>query len=65
MSVEERICETVRGYIHLYDSTVPGHRDKQRCKNSWEEIGGALGLSAKEAHNATHYRPLADFSQQP
>ncbi|KAL2089422.1 hypothetical protein ACEWY4_014110 [Coilia grayii] len=48
MVMEDRICELVRGYIHLYDATVPGHRDKQRCKNSWEEIATLVGLSAKE-----------------
>lgn len=48
MAMEDRICEMVRGYIHLYDSTVAGHSDKQRCKNSWEEIANALGLSPKD-----------------
>ncbi|KAL2086056.1 hypothetical protein ACEWY4_017115 [Coilia grayii] len=51
MAMEDRICELVRGYIHLYDATVPGHRDKQRCKNSWEEIATLVGLSAKEVQS--------------
>ncbi|KAK0152029.1 hypothetical protein N1851_006600 [Merluccius polli] len=50
-NVEEKVCELVRGYIHLYDATVPGHRNRQRCKNSWEEIASALDLSVKQVKN--------------
>ena len=46
-NLEEKICELVRGYIHLYDATVPDHRDKQHCRNSWEEIASAVGLPVK------------------
>ncbi|KAL2080697.1 hypothetical protein ACEWY4_024490 [Coilia grayii] len=53
MAMEDRICELVRGYIHLYDATVPGHRDKQRCKNSWEEIATLVGLSATKISKAS------------
>ena len=37
----------VRGYTHLFDCTVPGHRDKQKCMNSWEEIALAVELPVK------------------
>ncbi len=50
-NLEEQICELVRGYIHLYDSSMPGHRDKQHCRNSWEEIAAALGLPVKTVQN--------------
>ena len=46
-NLEERICELVRGYPHLFDCTVPGHRDKQKCMNSWEEIALAVELPVK------------------
>ena len=46
-NLEERICELVRGYIHPFDSTVPGHRDKQR----WEEIALAVELHVKTVQN--------------
>ena len=36
---EERFCELVRNFKHIYDVTSPGHRDKQMLQNSWEEIG--------------------------
>ena len=49
--MEEKVCELVRGYIHLYDATMPGHRDKQRCRNSWEEIASAVGLPVKTVQN--------------
>ena len=41
----------MRGYIHLYDATVLGHHDKQRCRNSWEEIASAVGLPVKTVQN--------------
>ena len=50
-NLQERICKLVRGYIHLYDSTVPEHRDKQRCMNSWEEIALAVELPVKTVQN--------------
>ena len=37
----------MRGYTHLFDCTVPGHRDKQKCMNSWEEIALAVELPVK------------------
>ncbi|KAK0151004.1 hypothetical protein N1851_007880 [Merluccius polli] len=50
-NVEEQVCELVRGYIHLYDATVPGYHDRQHCKNSWEEIASALDLLVKQVQN--------------
>ena len=35
---EERLCELVRCFKHLYDISSPGHRDKQSPQKNCEEI---------------------------
>ncbi|KAK2822806.1 hypothetical protein Q5P01_022871 [Channa striata] len=39
---EERLCEEVRKYRHLYDTSVREYRDPQRKSNSWREISRTL-----------------------
>lgn len=46
---EERLSELVRNYPHLYDVSCPGHRDKQKIINSFQEIGEALGITGDVA----------------
>ena len=41
---EERLCELVRNYCHIFDVSSPGHRDKHLVQNSWEEIGRELNV---------------------
>ncbi|XP_042262774.1 uncharacterized protein LOC121894316 [Thunnus maccoyii] len=40
---EERLCEEVRRYPHLYNSSFKQHKDSQMCNTSWREIAQSLG----------------------
>ncbi|KAF3698615.1 hypothetical protein EXN66_Car014302 [Channa argus] len=39
---EERLCEEVRKYRHLYDTSVKDYRDHQMTNKSWREIAKTL-----------------------
>ncbi|XP_038135546.1 uncharacterized protein LOC119779815 [Cyprinodon tularosa] len=47
--LEERICEEVRKYPHLYDSRSPHHKDSKYSSNAWREIARNVGLDTAEA----------------
>ncbi|XP_034719195.1 zinc finger protein 250-like isoform X2 [Etheostoma cragini] len=40
---EERLCEEVRRYPHLYDWSLTEYNDSQRSLKSWREIAQTLG----------------------
>ncbi|XP_022605323.1 zinc finger protein 676-like isoform X2 [Seriola dumerili] len=40
---EERLCEEIRRYPQLYDSSLKQYRDNQITLNSWREIAHTLG----------------------
>ncbi|XP_031169494.1 zinc finger protein 182-like isoform X3 [Sander lucioperca] len=40
---EERLCEEVRRYPHLYDRSVKDYNDRQMTLNSWRQIAQTLG----------------------
>ena len=46
--LEERVCEEVRKYPHLYDPRNPHHKDTTYSSNSWREISMNVGLDTAE-----------------
>ena len=46
---KEKLCELVRNDKHIYDVTCPGHHDKIKLQNSWEEIGRELNVRSLDA----------------
>ena len=61
---EERLCELVRNYKHLYDVTSPGHRDKRLLQNSWEEIRREIDeLDGSEGKVEVRARPICSRQQ--
>ncbi|KAM4569685.1 uncharacterized protein PAE49_009053 [Odontesthes bonariensis] len=46
--LEERICEEVRKYPHLYDFRSPHHKDSAYSSSSWREIATNVGLDTAE-----------------
>ncbi|XP_044198911.1 zinc finger protein 345-like isoform X2 [Thunnus albacares] len=42
-SFEERLCEEIRRYPHLYNSSLKEYKDSQLLLNSWREIAQTLG----------------------
>ncbi|KAM4600352.1 uncharacterized protein ACJ7VT_020292 [Polymixia lowei] len=48
-SFEEKLCEHVRLYPHLFDSSRHDYKDTHKAFNSWTEIADAVGCSQEEA----------------
>uniref|UniRef100_A0AAV2LDL5 MADF domain-containing protein n=1 Tax=Knipowitschia caucasica TaxID=637954 RepID=A0AAV2LDL5_KNICA len=46
--VEERLCEEVRRYVHIYDANSRDYKDAQMTGNSWREISQTLGMDVAE-----------------
>uniref|UniRef100_A0AAV2JW78 MADF domain-containing protein n=1 Tax=Knipowitschia caucasica TaxID=637954 RepID=A0AAV2JW78_KNICA len=46
--VEERLCEEVCRYVHIYDANSPNYKDAQMTGNSWREISQTLGMDVAE-----------------
>lgn len=42
-ALDERLCEVVRRYPHIYNSSLKGHKDVLRCTETWKEIAQTLG----------------------
>ncbi|XP_064165316.1 delta-aminolevulinic acid dehydratase isoform X1 [Anguilla rostrata] len=40
---EERLCEEIRRYPHLYNSSLTKYKDSRTALNSWREIAQTLG----------------------
>ncbi|KAM9424406.1 uncharacterized protein KZ484_001271 [Pholidichthys leucotaenia] len=41
--VDKKLCEEIRRYPHLYNSTLKEHKDIQMAANSWKEIATTVG----------------------
>uniref|UniRef100_A0AAV2MAE7 MADF domain-containing protein n=1 Tax=Knipowitschia caucasica TaxID=637954 RepID=A0AAV2MAE7_KNICA len=46
--VEERLCEEVRRYVHIYDANSRDYKDAQMTGNLWREISQTLGMDVAE-----------------
>ena len=57
-SFEERVCEEVRKYRHLYDRSVRDYTDGQMANNSWKEI--ARALESDEKHVRKTWKSMRD-----
>jgi hypothetical protein len=41
---QELLSEAVRQYEHLYNPSLVGYKDTQKCSNSWDEIASNMGM---------------------
>jgi len=44
---DELLIDAVRGYPHLYNSSMKEYKDVQMKENSWREIGLLMNMSSK------------------
>jgi len=44
---DELLIDAVRGYPHLYNSSMKEYKDVQMKENSWMEIGLLMNMSSK------------------
>ncbi|XP_062381232.1 transcription factor Adf-1-like [Sardina pilchardus] len=52
---EERLCEEVRRYPHLYNPSLKQYKDLQACNKSWREISQTLGREEFLCRNKWKY----------
>ncbi|KAK0148629.1 hypothetical protein N1851_011024 [Merluccius polli] len=45
---EEKLCEQIRVYQHLYDSSTQLHSNRNALENAWREVAIAMGKTVKQ-----------------